>query len=70
NGETNTADHNLIATGGRPSKPSIQGVEYGKDSDGFFALSALPERVAVVGEGYIDFELAGVINALGAKTHM
>ncbi|SQJ08885.1 glutathione reductase [Salmonella enterica subsp. enterica] len=35
-----------------------------------FALSALPERVAVVGAGYIAVELAGVINALGAKTHL
>ncbi|WP_416068824.1 glutathione-disulfide reductase [Salmonella enterica] len=70
NGETITADHILIATGGRPSHPGIPGVEYGIDSDGFFALSALPERVAVVGAGYIAVELAGVINALGAKTHL
>ncbi len=66
NGETITADHILIATGGRPSHPDIPGVEYGIDSDGFFALPALPERVAVVGAGYIAVELA-VINGLGAK---
>ncbi|WP_336233406.1 glutathione-disulfide reductase [Citrobacter farmeri] len=70
NGETITADHILIATGGRPSHPNIPGVEYGIDSDGFFALPALPERVAVVGAGYIAVELAGVINGLGAKTHL
>ena len=40
NGETITADHILIATGGRPSHPDIPGVEYGIDSDGFFALPA------------------------------
>lgn len=45
-------------------------MEYGIDSDGFFALPALPERVAVVGAGYIAVELAGVINGLGAKTHL
>ena len=67
---TVTADHILIATGGRPSHPDIPGVEYGIDSDGFFALPALPERVAVVGAGYIAVELAGVINGLGAKTHL
>lgn len=33
-----------------------------------FALPALPERVAVV--EYIAVELAGVINGLGAKTHL
>ncbi|CCJ90360.1 Glutathione reductase [Cronobacter turicensis 564] len=42
NGERITADHILIATGGRPSHPDIPGAEYGIDSDGFFALSAMP----------------------------
>ena len=70
NGETITADHILIATGGRPSHSSIPGAEYGIDSDGFFALEALPERTAVVGAGYIAVELAGVLNALGSKTHL
>ncbi|EMM1612863.1 glutathione-disulfide reductase [Raoultella ornithinolytica] len=70
NGETITADHILIATGGRPSHSSIPGAEYGIDSDGFFALEALPQRIAVVGAGYIAVELAGVLNALGSKTHL
>jgi len=70
NGETITADHILIATGGRPSHPNIPGAEYGIDSDGFFELPALPERVAVVGAGYIAVELAGVINGLGAEAHL
>ena len=70
NGETYTADHILIATGGRPVPPSIPGAEYGIDSDGFFALKALPSRVAVVGAGYIAVELAGVLNALGSETHL
>ncbi|XPE48783.1 FAD-dependent oxidoreductase [Shigella flexneri] len=47
--------------------PDIPGVEYGIDSDGFFALPALPEPVAVVGAGYIAVQLAGVIYGLGAK---
>ncbi|MGN4085854.1 FAD-dependent oxidoreductase, partial [Burkholderia gladioli] len=33
-------------------------------------LEALPKRVAVVGAGYIAVELAGVVNALGAETHL
>lgn len=70
NGETITADHILIATGGRPSIPSIPGAEYGIDSDGFFELDAMPKRVAVVGAGYIAVEIAGVVNALGADTHL
>ena len=67
NGELITADHILIATGGRPSHPAIPGAEYGIDSDGFFELDAMPKRVAVVGAGYIAVEIAGVLNALGAR---
>ncbi|WP_130832511.1 glutathione-disulfide reductase [[Erwinia] mediterraneensis] len=70
NGEQITADHILIATGGRPSHPRIPGAEYGIDSDGFFELDALPRRTAVVGAGYIAVELAGVVNALGSETHL
>lgn len=70
NGEKITADHILIATGGRPSQPTIPGAEYGINSDGFFELQALPKRTAVVGAGYIAVEIAGVLNALGSETHL
>jgi len=69
-GRRYTADHILIATGGRPLRPDIPGAEHGIDSDGFFALSELPRRTAVVGAGYIAVELAGVMNALGSETHL
>lgn len=36
----------------------------------FFALTELPKRIAVVGAGYIAVELAGVVNSLGAETHL
>ena len=65
-----TADHIVIATGGRPKAPSIEGAEFGIDSDGFFALTEQPKSVAVVGAGYIAVELAGVFNALGTKTSL
>ncbi|ACX81855.1 glutathione-disulfide reductase [Aggregatibacter actinomycetemcomitans] len=65
-----TADHILIATGGRPSHPPVKGVEYGIDSDRVFALNALPKRVAIIGAGYIAVELAGVFNSLGSDTHL
>lgn len=70
NGEKITADHILIATGGRPAIPSIPGAEHGINSDGFFELDAMPKRVAVVGAGYIAVEIAGVLNGLGAETHL
>ena len=70
NGERYSADHILIATGGRPETPSIPGAEYGIDSDGFFELHEQPKRVAVVGAGYIAVEIAGVLHALGSETHL
>ncbi|UQY44325.1 glutathione-disulfide reductase [Mixta hanseatica] len=70
NGEKITADHILIATGGRPVQPTIPGAEYGINSDGFFELDDMPKRTAVVGAGYIAVEIAGVLNALGSETHL
>lgn len=69
-GQRVTADHILIATGGRPTRPDIPGAGHGIDSDGFFTLADLPRRTAVVGGGYIAVELAGVLHALGSDTHL
>lgn len=70
NGVQYTADHITIATGGEPAVPAIPGAEFGIDSDGFFELTERPERVAVLGAGYIAVELAGVLHALGSETHL
>jgi glutathione reductase (NADPH) len=70
NGQKYTADHILIATGGRPAIPAIPGAEFGIDSNGFFELQEQPRRVAVVGAGYIAVELAGVLHSLGSETHL
>jgi glutathione reductase (NADPH) len=67
NGERYSADHILIATGGTPDVPDIEGANLGITSDGFFELEDLPQNVAVIGGGYIAVELAGVLHALGAK---
>jgi glutathione reductase (NADPH) len=61
------APHVLIATGGTPRRPGIDGEALGIDSDGFFELDALPRRVAIVGSGYIAVEFAGVLRALGSE---
>lgn len=69
NGESYTAPHILIATGGKTIRPNIPGGELGLDSDGFFALTKQPKSVAVVGAGYIAVEIAGVLHGLGTETH-
>lgn len=68
--ETLTAAQVVIATGGRPSVPPIPGAEFGITSDGFFALESRPERVAIVGSGYIAVEIAGVFAGLGSKVSL
>jgi glutathione reductase (NADPH) len=65
-----TAEHLLIATGSRPKLPELAGVELGITSDDFFGLERLPEKVAVVGAGYIAVELAGVLRSLGSEVTM
>lgn len=64
------AEKILIAVGGYPSPPpDIPGADYGINSDGFFELKTQPQKVALVGAGYIGVEFAGMLNALGSETH-
>jgi len=70
NSETLTADHIVIAVGGRPIMPDIPGSELGITSDGFFEIEARPNKVAIVGAGYVSVEFAGVLRALGADVTM
>jgi len=66
-----TADTFYIATGGRPTIPkNVPGAELGITSDGFFDLEKRPQRVAVVGAGYIAVELAGIFHTLGSEVHL
>ena len=66
-GESFTAKHILVATGGRPVKPDMPGAELAISSNEVFHLDELPKRILVVGGGYIACEFAGVFNGLGSK---
>jgi glutathione reductase (NADPH) len=70
NGEQYTAPNIIIATGGEPIVPDVPGAELGITSDGFFELTSRPQRVAVVGSGYIAIELAGVLGGLGSDVEL
>jgi glutathione reductase (NADPH) len=70
NGERYRGEHIVIATGGHPRVPGLPGAGLGITSDGFFELEQLPERVAMVGSGYVAVELAGVLRALGSRVSM
>ena len=63
-----TAKTILIAVGGRPWMPDIKGIEHAIMSDDAFLLDRLPERVLVIGGGYIASEFAGIFAGMGVKT--
>jgi len=63
-----SADHILVAVGGKPALPDIPGAEHGITSDGFFELKDRPRRVVVVGAGYIAVEMAQIFAGLGSTT--
>ncbi len=65
-----TAERIVIATGGHPVRPTIHGAELGIVSDDAFYLETMPERVAIIGGGYIGVEFAGIFAALGAKVDL
>jgi len=66
-GKTIRARHILIATGGRPEKPSIPGIEHAITSDEALELTRLPRRMIIVGGGYIAVEFAGIFAAAGVE---
>jgi glutathione reductase (NADPH) len=64
-GETVTAAHILVATGGHPVRPDLPGAEVGMLSDDIFLMDALPKSILIVGGGYIACEMACILNGLG-----
>jgi len=66
-GETKTAKHILIATGGRPVRPDQRNAHLGIVSDDIFHLEHLPKSILIVGGGYIACEFAGIFNGLGVE---
>ncbi|MEM7488544.1 MAG: glutathione-disulfide reductase [Pseudomonadota bacterium] len=66
-GTTKTAKHILIAVGGHPVVPEMKNADLGIVSDDVFNLSEIPEKMLIVGGGYIGCEFAGVFNGLGSQ---
>lgn len=68
--QTLTTDKILIATGGTPFMPAIDGIEHAITSNEVFHLEQQPKSAIVVGGGYIAVEFAGIFNGLGTKTSL
>jgi len=68
-GETITADRFVIAAGARPVIPpevAGSGVTF-HTSDTIMRIDSLPQRLIIIGSGYIACEFAHVFSALGAQ---
>ncbi len=67
--QTITADKVLVATGGRPWKPTeFPGAEHIITSEEAFQLPELPKSIMIAGGGYIAVEFAGIFAGLGVET--
>lgn len=62
--------HILIATGARPAPLEIEGSEHLIYSDDFLDLEQLPDRLVLVGGGYIAFEFAHIAARAGTEVHI
>lgn len=65
-GKTYSAERVLIAVGGWPFVPQFPGSEHAVTSNEIFDLENFPQRIVIVGGGYIAVEFAGIFNGLGA----
>ncbi len=59
----------LLATGSKPAVPPIPGIdsEGVLDSTSVFGVTSIPERLIIIGGGYIGLEFAGFFSAVGTK---
>jgi glutathione reductase (NADPH) len=66
-GKKYTTERILLAVGGWPFIPDFKGREHVISSNEVFDLETFPNRLVVVGGGYIAVEFAGIFNGLGAE---
>ena len=60
----------LIATGGKPSSLPMPGAEHMVVSDDLFFLPKLPQKMVIIGAGYIAVEFASIFLGLGVEVHL
>ncbi|AXI47394.1 glutathione-disulfide reductase [Sulfitobacter sp. SK012] len=69
-GETKTAKHILIATGGHPIRLGVENADQGIVSDDIFHLDKLPKSMLIIGGGYIACEFACILHGLGVEVSL
>jgi len=66
-GKRYTAENIMIAVGGWPETPRIPGIEHVISSNEALDLPRRPQRIVIVGGGYIAVEFAGIFNGFGSE---
>jgi glutathione reductase (NADPH) len=61
------ADKVLVATGGRPARDALPGLQLAMSSDDVLDLRQIPASLLVIGGGYIAVEFASIVAGLGAQ---
>ena len=70
NGTDYTAKRIIIATGGTPNIPNVDYADLLVSSDEIFDLPKFPQRLLVVGAGYIALEFACIFQGLGSQVQV
>ena len=70
NGTDYTAKRIIIATGGTPNIPNVDYADLLISSDEIFDLPKFPQRLLVVGAGYIALEFACIFQGLGSQVQV
>jgi dihydrolipoamide dehydrogenase len=67
--ESVTFKHAVIASGSRPLRPPIEGIDHPRclDSTGLLAIDHVPQRLIVLGGGVIGCEFASIFSHLGSE---
>jgi glutathione reductase (NADPH) len=66
-GERVGAKNILVATGGAPHRPDFPGQDLALTSNEMFDLAPFPQRLLVIGGGYIACEFATIFAGLGSR---
>eukprot|EP01018_Ginkgo_biloba_P034332 Gb_40951 [translate_table: standard] len=69
-GKLYSAKHILVSVGGRPFTPDIPGKEFAINSDIALDLPSRPDKIAIIGGGYIALEFASIFNGLSSDVHV
>lgn len=65
-GQPHTAEKIVLSTGLHAHRLAVPGQEYLNDSTDFLALTQLPQRLLIIGGGYIALEFATIASAAGS----